>query len=49
MGEGLMVQTVIDVKDQMTLKVLWVIQWSLAPRWGAIQVPRIERRGEKDE
>ncbi len=33
-------QSVIDVKDQMTFKVMLVIQWSLAPRWGAIQIPR---------
>jgi hypothetical protein len=36
------VQNVIDVKDQMTFKVLLANWWNLAPRWGAIEVPTKE-------
>ena len=38
------VQNVIDLKDQMQFKVLLANRLSLAPSWGAIQVPRRERR-----
>ncbi len=38
------VQNIIDLKDQMQFKVLLANRWSLAPSWGAIQVPRRERR-----
>jgi len=38
------VQNVIDVNDQMTFKVILLIQWNLS-LVGAIKIPRI--RGEK--
>ena len=38
------VQNLIDPKDQMKFKVLLANWWSLAPRWGAIEVPRKGRR-----
>jgi hypothetical protein len=37
------VQNVIGLKSQLSLKVLLANQWSLAPRWGAIEVPRKKR------
>ncbi len=41
------VQNVIDVKDQLAFKVLLANWWSLAPRWGAIQVPNRDRTSKE--